>query len=93
MKKVFLFIAALLVTIPLLGCLSKESEEPTPEPFANEEPADPLAEARAKLFLELGLDENGQSSSETPKNPEPLPVVFQNPPELPALDGNGSEPE
>ncbi|MFH0820527.1 MAG: hypothetical protein V1908_02015 [Candidatus Peregrinibacteria bacterium] len=94
MKKAFLFFAVLLVTIPLLGCqpadTSKELKKPIAEPSFVKESADPLTEARTKLFQELGLNESGEPS-QIPKNPEPLPVVSPNPPELPAVDGNSVE--
>ncbi|GEM_PF-4883473 len=90
MKKKGLFIIALsLTTIFLLGCQKPATPAPETIPPAEQKAADPLAEARTKLYQEIGLDQKGSAPSAKPE--APLPVVSPNPPELPKTDANISE--
>ena len=82
-KRSFCTISLGLVMLALLGC----QKPATPEP--GEKTLDPLAEARAKLYQEIGLDQKGGASG--PKAKAPLPVVSPNPPELPKTDADFSE--
>ncbi len=85
LKRIGILLGALLI---LSGCNAAPKYPPETVP-EQQEAVDPLAEARRKLFEEIGIDDT--SPKESVAKEDDLPVVSPTPPELPKTDADLAE--
>ena len=85
LKRIGILLGALLI---LSGC-DAAPQNPSEAVPDQQEAMDPLAEARRKLFEEIGIDET--DPDELAAEESDLPVVLPTPPELPKTDADLTE--